>query len=194
MELNDRDAEIDLLRRARDGDANAFGELVTLHRQKITMQAYMIVRNQEDAFDLAQETFLRAWKNLHRFDGTHSMASWLRKIVTNAAIDLCRAKGHRPQSELPEGTLHADPASRTTPSSPAAPNKALENKELGARIEQAFEMLTLEHRAVISLKEFEGLSYQEIAEATGTSVGTVMSRLFYARQKLQSLLADLRHE
>lgn len=153
----------------------------------------MITRNEQDALDLAQETFLKAWKHLSRFDGTHSLASWLRKIVTNASIDLCRAKSYRPQSELPDGVLRPDPASRTTPYTPVSPGKALENKELGARIALAFEALTPEQRAVISLKEFEGLTYEEIAQATETSLGTVMSRLFYARKKLQALLEGVRH-
>ncbi len=187
-------AEIGLLRRSRSGDTVAFDELITLHREKIYMHAYLIVRNEDDALDICQETFLRAWRSLTSFDGKASLISWLRRIATNASIDVCRSRQRRPQVEIDDGPLKPDAASRTTPSGFERPGDGLIRKELRERLEAAFAELSPEHRAVISLKEFEGLSYEEIAAATGTSQGTVMSRLFYARKKLQTLLADLRYE
>jgi len=187
-------AEAGLLRRSRDGDTVAFGELITLHREKIYMQIYMIVRNEEDAMDLSQETFLRAWKSLPKFDGKFPLLTWLRRIATNAAIDLCRTRQRRPQVEIDGGPIHADAASRTTPTAFERPGDGIDRADLKARLEAAFDMLSPEHRAAISLKEFDGLSYQEIAKATDSSLGTVMSRLHYARKKLQSLLADLRND
>jgi RNA polymerase sigma-70 factor (ECF subfamily) len=188
-------AEARLLRRSREGDTAAFDELITLHREKIYMHAILIVRNEEDAMDLCQETFLRAWRSLSKFDGKQPLLAWLRRIVTNAAIDVCRARQRRPQVEIDSGLpLAVDPASRTTPASFERPGDGLVRAELKARLDAAFSELSPEHRATISLKEFEGLSYEEIAQATGTTTGTVMSRLFYARKKLQSLLSDLRHE
>ena len=96
--------------------------------------------------------------------------------------------------EIDGGPIHADAASRTTPTAFERPGDGIDRADLKARLEAAFDMLSPEHRAAISLKEFDGLSYQEIAKATDSSLGTVMSRLHYARKKLQSLLADLRND
>ena len=185
--------EPDLLKRSRQGDTSAFGELVRRHQETIYMHAYQIIRNEDDAMDLAQDTFVRAWRSITTFDGRHSLASWLRRITTNAAIDLCRFRQRRPQSEVDDTVLRPEAGSRTTPSGGESPEQALERTETRHRIEEAFAQLSPEHRAVISLKEIDGLSYEEIAQSTGASLGTVMSRLFYARRKLQSLLKDL-HE
>lgn len=187
-------AEAGLLQRSKGGDASAFDALITRHRQNVFMTAYLIIRNEDDALDVCQDTFLRAWRGLARFDGKQAFGAWLRRIATNAAIDLCRARRRRPEASLEEGSLRPDPASRTTPASPERPGRSLERAELRARLEAALSALSPEHRAVIALREFEGLSYEEIAAATSTTHGTVMSRLFYARKKLQHLLADLRHD
>lgn len=186
--------EHDLLEQARRGSAPAFDELVTLHRNRIYMHAYHMVRNEEDALDLTQETFLRAWKSLARFDGKASLASWLHRIATNAAIDLCRRRQSRPQVEWETGPMKIDAASRTTPSHPDAPGEGIDRQEIRRRIEMAFAQLSPEHRAVIVLKELEDFSYEQIARQVGCSLGTVMSRLFHARKKLQTLLKDLHDE
>lgn len=186
--------EAGLLAAARRGDTRAFDDLITRHREKIYMHVCYMVRNAEDALDLTQETFLRAWKSLDRFDGAASFSSWVHRIATNAAIDLCRRRQSRPQSELELGPMKIDPASRTTPSSPEPPGTGLDRAEVRRRIEAAFAQLSPDHRAVIVLKEIEDLSYEEIADQVGCSLGTVMSRLFYARKKLQTLLHDLHEE
>lgn len=157
------------------------------------MHAYQIIRNEDDAMDLAQDTFVRGWKSLASFDGKFSLTSWLRRIATNAAIDLCRFRQRRPQSEISDSVLKPEAGSRTTPSGGESPGDALERSETRRRIEAAFEQLSPEHRVVISLKEIDGLSYEEIAQTTGVALGTVMSRLHHARRKLQTLLKDL-HE
>ncbi len=192
--MGDNPEEARLLAGARAGDTRAFDALITLHREKIYMHIYQIVRNEEDALDLTQETFIRAWKSLPRFDGKASLTSWLYRIATNASIDLCRKRQHRPQTELETGPMHIDAASRTTPFQPDAPGTGHDRAEIRRRVDLAFAELSPEHRAVIALKEIEDLSYEEIAHRVGCSVGTVMSRLFYARKKLQSLLSDLHEE
>ncbi len=189
-----RAGETALLARARQGNTRAFDELITLHREKIHMHIWQIVRNEEDALDLAQETFLRAWRSLARFDGKGSLSSWLHRIASNAAIDLCRRRQVRPQSELDDGPMKIDAASRTTPSAPEAPGTGLDRAEIRRRVELAFTQLSPEHRAVIVLKEIDDLSYEEISRRVGCSMGTVMSRLFHARKKLQALLRDLHDE
>lgn len=183
--------EAELLSRSRGGDTRAFDVLITRHRDRVFMVANHILRNPDDALDVAQETFVRAWKNLARFDGAASLASWLSRIATNAAIDLVRRRQARPQEEFEAVPQVIDPASRTTPSQPARPGETLDRAEIRARFQAALATLSADHRAVIVLKEFEDLSYQEIADAVGCSIGTVMSRLFYARRKLQDQLRDL---
>jgi RNA polymerase sigma-70 factor, ECF subfamily len=192
--MGDDPEEARLLIRAQGGDTVAFDKLITLNRERIYMHTFQIVRNEEDALDLTQETFIRAWRSLSRFDGTATLSSWLHRISTNAAIDLCRRRRVRPYAELESGSMKIDPASRTTPSSPEAPGASVDHAEISRRVEEAFSALSPEHRAVIVLKELEDLSYEEIAQHLGCSRGTVMSRLFYARKKLQNLLRDLHEE
>ena len=192
--MGDDPEEAGLVARSRGGDTQAFDELVTRHRDRIHMHVYQIVRNEEDALDLTQETFVRAWRSLARFDGKSRFSSWLYRIATNAAIDLCRRRRKRPQTEIDGGALAIDAASQTTPSSELDPGVASDRREIRRRVEAAFLDLSPEHRAVVVLKEIEDLSYEEIAARIGCSLGTVMSRLFYARKKLQTLLRDLHEE
>jgi RNA polymerase sigma-70 factor (ECF subfamily) len=192
--MGDDPEETELLIRAQRGDTSAFDNLITLNRERIYMHTFQIVRNEEDALDLTQETFIRAWKALAGFDRAAPFSSWLHRIATNAAIDLCRRRRIRPQAEIESGSMKIDPASRTTPSTSEAPGASLDRAEIKRRVEEAFSALSPEHRAVVVLKEIEDLSYQEIAQHLGCSMGTVMSRLFYARKKLQTLLRDLHEE
>lgn len=182
--------EAGLVARSRLGDTRAFDQLITLHRDRIYMIANHILRNNDDALDVTQETFLRAWKNLARFDGTASLGSWLSRIASNASIDLIRRRQSHPQTEFEAAPMAIDAASRTTPSQPSKPGDNLDRAEMRERFERALATLSPEHRAVIVLKEIDDLSYQEIADAVGCSIGTVMSRLFYARKKLQNELRD----
>lgn len=183
-----------LVERSREGDTRAFDQLITLHRERVYMVAYHILRNPDEALDVAQETFLRAWKNLARFDGTATLASWLSRIATNAAIDVVRKRQAHPETEFEAAPMAIDAASHTTPAQPARPGDSLDRSEIRERFERALATLSPEHRAVIVLKEMEDLSYQEIADSVGCSIGTVMSRLFYARKKLQTELKDLYEE
>jgi RNA polymerase sigma-70 factor (ECF subfamily) len=192
--MGDDPEEAKLLVRARDGDTVAFDNLITLYRDRIYMHTFQIGRNEEDALDLTQETFIRAWRSLKGFDGSATFSSWLHRIATNAAIDLCRRRRIRPQTEIGSEWMKIDPASRTTPSKPEVPGASLDRAVIRRRVEEAFSALSPEHRAVIVLKEIEDLSYEEIARHLGCSLGTVMSRLFYARKKLQTLLRDLHEE
>jgi RNA polymerase sigma factor, sigma-70 family len=186
--------EVELVARSRRGDAEAFDRLVTANRERVYMVAYHIVRNSEEALDVVQETFLRAWKNLARFDGKASLGSWLSRIASNASIDLVRRRQAHPQTEFEVAPMKIDPASRTTPARSEAPGESLDLAEIRTRFQQALDTLSPEHRAVILLKEIEDLSYQEIADHLGCSIGTVMSRLFYARKNLQNQLRDLHEE
>ncbi|MCX7869265.1 MAG: sigma-70 family RNA polymerase sigma factor [Terrimicrobiaceae bacterium] len=191
-EAREEGGEARLLSLARAGDSSAFDELVTAHRDKVYMQAYLICRNPDDAMDLCQETFLRAWRALGAFDGRQPLAAWLRRIVTNAAIDWCRRRGRQGLVEMAPEAGHPPPGTPGVSQAFERPGLSLERRELAQRIESAFLALNPEQRAAVAMRDVEGLSYREIAAALGCTVGTVMSRLFYGRKKLQALLADLR--
>lgn len=140
-----------------------------------------MVRNENDAWDLAQEGFLQAWRSNHKFEGRSSFYTWLYRLTVNLAIDSLRRKGRRAGVELDDAI----------PSSLPSPRANYRRTEISEHINAALALLTPEHRAVIVLKEIEDLQYYEIAEILGISVGTVMSRLFYGRKKLQSILRPI---
>lgn len=191
MESDERAKEVALLAASRGGDTRAFDEIVTRQRERVYMVAYHILRNSDDALDVVQDTFIRAWKHLDRFDGAASLGSWLSRIATNASIDVVRRRQARPQTEFEAAPMAIDAASHTTPARPDRPGESLDRAAMRDRFDRALATLSPEHRAVIVLKEIEDFSYQEIADAVGCSIGTVMSRLFYARKKLQDQLRDL---
>ena len=186
-------SDVELVKRCQAGDPNAYNELVTKYRNKAFTMIYGMVQNEQDAWDLAQEGFLKAWRSIHRFKGESSFYTWFYRIIANVTIDSLRRKGIHGESEFDDRIMSAnvDPGSRTTPSSVPPPREKLEQGEIKQRINEAMAKLSPEHRAVIMMKEIEDLQYSEIAEILKCSIGTVMSRLFYARKKMQSLLRDV---
>ena len=185
--------DADLVRRCQAGDSSAFNDLVTRYRNKVFTMVYGMVQNEQDAWDLAQEGFLKAWKSIHRFKGQSSFYTWLYRIMTNVTIDSLRRKGIRGETEFDDriAPANVEPGSRTTPSAVPLPHNKIEQQEIRQRIDEAIGKLSPEHRAVIVMKEIQDLQYGEIAEILNCSLGTVMSRLFYARRKLQILLRDV---
>ncbi len=154
---------------------------------------YHLIQNETEAWDLAQEAFIKAWRALPRFKLDASFYTWLYRIAHNVSYDWLRKKKIQGDGEFDdEHTAHrAAVGAETTPKSSAAPDVALRNAELGQRIQAAIAQLSPEHRQVIVLREVEGLAYEEIAALVPCSLGTVMSRLFYARKKLQEQLQDV---
>src|ERR1051325_2531140 len=185
--------ELDLIRKAQAGDTGAFDELVGRFRNRVYGMIYNMVHNEQDAWDLAQDSFLKAWKSIGRFRGQSSFYTWIYRIVMNVTIDWLRKKQVKGGAEFDDAIQlrEIDPASKTVPKTEALPHQAMERDEIRARIEKAIGQLSPEHRAVILMKEIDDMQYHEIAEALGCSIGTVMSRLFYARKKLQTLLRDV---
>lgn len=185
--------DYDLVRRCQQGDATAFDELVTKYRSRTFAMIYHLVHNEQDAWDLAQDGFFKAWKSIDKFRFQSSFYTWLYRIMTNVAIDSLRKKQITGGQEFDDSvSLHdVEPGSDLAPKSEPSPSKKLERGEVRARIDGAIAKLSPEHRTVILLKEMENLQYHEIAETVGCSIGTVMSRLFYARKKLQTLLKDV---
>ena len=187
-------SEVDLVKRCQAGNTEAFDELVTRYRRRVFGMIYNMVHSEQDAWDLAQESFLKAWKSIGRFRGQSSFYTWIYRIVMNVTIDWLRkkqVKGGGYEFDDAIQLREIDPGSKTVPKTEALPHQAMERDEIRARIEKAIGQLSPEHRAVILMKEIDEMQYHEIAEALGCSIGTVMSRLFYARKKLQSLLRDV---
>ncbi|MHB8381841.1 MAG: sigma-70 family RNA polymerase sigma factor [Candidatus Binataceae bacterium] len=179
--------EAELIDRARKGDSDAFGVLVERYQRRVANVALAVVHNQDDAIELAQETFVRAYENLSKFESRSSFSTWLYRIAANLAIDFWRREGRHVvlRGEDAENEM------RRLPSNTGDSFKTASRKELSARLTAALEELTPEHRTVILLREVEGLSYDEISEALQCPRGTVMSRLHYARNRLRVLLKDI---
>src|SRR5213596_3760391 len=187
-------SEMDLVKRCQAGDTEAFDELVTRYRTRIFGMIYNMVHNEQDAWDLAQDSFVKAWKSIKRVRGRSAFYTWIYRIIMNVTIDWLRkkqVKGAGAEFDDAIQLKEINPASRTVPKAEALPHERMEQREIRQRIDAAITQLTPEHRAVILMKELEDMQYHEIAEALGCSIGTVMSRLFYARKKLQNLLRDV---
>ena len=188
MERSDHE----LVRASRRGDKEAFRELVERYQRKITSVAVGMVHNREDAIEIAQETFVKAYENLDNFKGESSFYTWLYRIVVNRAIDFQRRERRHPTVPLEDtATIAAeDYEDLFKEDRPTDPFHQAQAHEIGDRVTEAINELTPDHKAVILLREVEGLSYDEISRVMQCSKGTVMSRLHYARKKLQKRLKD----
>lgn len=187
-------SELDLVKRCQAGETEAFDELVVRYRTRIFGMIYNMVHNEQDAWDLAQDSFVKAWNSIKRFRGQSSFYTWMYRIVMNVTIDWLRkkqVKGAGAEFDDAIQLKEIEPASKTVPKPDALPYERMERSEIRAQIDDAIAQLSPEHRAVILMKEIEDMQYHEIAEALDCSIGTVMSRLFYARKKLQNLLRDV---
>jgi RNA polymerase sigma-70 factor (ECF subfamily) len=183
-----------LLSEAKAGSRQAFGELVRLHQRRAFAVALGVVHDPDDARDVCQEAFLKAHRNLANFEGDAQFFTWLYRIVMNLCIDhLRRRRGEK--VEFDEAIASEEP----TDDSGLAPQrlgfdpgKALTNRELRERIQAALGQLSATHRTVLVMREVEGLAYQEMADRMDCSIGTIMSRLFHARKRMQKLLEEYR--
>jgi RNA polymerase sigma-70 factor (ECF subfamily) len=172
--------ETGLIELAQHGDRNAFGELVRRHYQGVVLVVTRMCGDTGLAEDAAQEAFMRAWVNLPSFQPRGCLRNWLYRIAINAALDVLRHK--------PEETLE-DEQARRIPDQAVEPEMALIEKERAVVIQQAVKSLPEAARAVLVLREYGGLSYREISVALDVPIGTVMSRLNYARNRLREVLA-----
>lgn len=184
--------DVELVQRAQSGDRDAFRQLVERYQTKIAGLALGMLRNRDDALDIVQEAFTKAYQNLDRFQGNAGFYTWVYRIAMNLCIDQQRRDGRMTPIplELPdrpeESAIPVDDGPRSD-----EPFDRARDGQIAERLRAAVADLTPEHRAVILLREVEGLSYEEIAEALDCPKGTVMSRLHYARRQLQSKLGGL---
>ena len=183
-----------LVKAARRGDTMAFEELVARHRDKIFARAFSMMRNEDDAIDLSQEAWVKGWQRLKQFQGESSFTTWMTRIVINLCLDQLRRKKRQRADSIEEMGEETGGVERQMPVVTVNPTERLERRELRKQIDGAMGKLSEEHRTVLVLHEFEEMEYKEIAKVVDCSIGTVMSRLFYARRKMAALLAELRRE
>lgn len=191
--MGDSEDDFRLVALAQKGDMRAYDELVTRHRGKIFAMIRNMIHQEADAWDISQEVFIKAWHALPRFEARARFSTWLYRIAHNCVYDWTRKRKIETVGELNDEIFEReriDSASFTTPSGGEAPDQSMAQGELRLKIQAALNKLSPEHREVVLLKDVQGLSYKEIAETMSSTLGTVMSRLYYARQKLQTLLKD----
>jgi RNA polymerase sigma-70 factor (ECF subfamily) len=182
----------ELVRRCKEGDRQAFRELVERYQRKVVSIALGMLHDREDALEVSQEAFAKVFTSIQHFKEEASFYTWLYRIVVNLAIDRQRQKSRQPLLERDDqGEGENDRIDAIPAAADADPYERTKDKELGERIRAAIAELTPAHKAVILLRVVEGLSYEEISEVLQCSRGTVMSRLHYARKRLQS---RLRHD
>lgn len=188
----------DLIALARTGSEKAYRELLDRYQRPVFSLVYRMVRDRELAEDLAQETFVKVFNHLDRFNPKFKFSSWIFKIASNLAIDSLRKK--EPDTVSIEGSRHAETAEQieatqiTVESRDENPEEFLEAKELGQEIERAIGELRADYRTAILLRHVEGRPYEEIAEIMGVPLGTVKTYIHRARSELRETLAHLRIE
>jgi RNA polymerase sigma-70 factor (ECF subfamily) len=186
--------DVKLVKASQRGNMVAFEELVARHRDKIYARAFSMVRNEDEAMDLSQEAWVKGWQRLKQFQGDASFATWMTRIVINLCLDHLRKQKRTRADSIEQMEEEVGGVERQMPVVNVNPTERLERGELRQRIDKALSQLSVEHRTVMVLHEFEELEYKEIAKRMACSIGTVMSRLFYARRKMASLLAGLKRE
>jgi len=183
----------ELVDKARRGDRDAFRVLFERYHRRAYALAFGVLRHQDDALDVVQDAFIKAHKYLDKFEGNSSFYTWLYRIVMNLAIDHLRKHRRNKPVELDESKLEdsVEGDALLPRILGGNPGRALIDKEIRGRIDRALDELSENHRAVLVMRELEGLSYEEMAKAMGCSKGTIMSRLFHARRNMQKRLLDL---
>jgi RNA polymerase sigma-70 factor (ECF subfamily) len=174
--------------RARKGDTQGFAALFEKYREKVYRVVYGYLHDKEDALDVTQEAFIKAFKNLEGFEGKSGFYTWLTQIAINLAIDARRKRARRKIVALEDYMDPREKLAGTT--APPSPERRLAEKEIRERYFEALEQISEKHRTVFLLHTVEGLAYKEIADTLDISIGTVMSRLHYARKHLQEILGD----
>jgi RNA polymerase sigma-70 factor (ECF subfamily) len=180
-----------LVKRAKQGDLSAYDELVQRYQERIYATIYHMTANHEDANDLAQEAFIKAFRALRSFKGDSSFFTWVYRIAVNKTINFLKQRKKRTQMSLNDLDFNAehDP-DLVALISEKTPRRELNLAELQGKLNEAMQKLSETHRLVVTLHDIQGLSHEEISKIMDCNTGTVRSRLFYARQQLQAYLSD----
>ena len=183
--------DLTLLRRAQQDDLSAYDELVRRYQERIFATIYHMTSNQEDAHDLAQETFLKGYTALKSFKGDSSFYTWVYRIAVNKTINFLKQRKNKSHLSLNDVDFNAehDP-DMVALVSERTPRRDLGLRELQDKLNEAMQKLSPVHRMVITLHDVQGMSHEEIGEIMDCNIGTVRSRLFYARQQMQAYLSD----
>src|ERR1041384_3105863 len=184
-------AEAELVTRVRRGDISAYDDLVRRYQERIYATIYHMTSNHEDANDLAQETFIKAFQALKSFKGGSSFYTWIYRIAVNKTINFLKQRKNRSHMSLNDLDFNAehDP-DLVALVSDKTPRREAHLAELQEKLNAAMQKLSEPHRLVVTLHDIQGLAHDEIAEIMDCNIGTVQSRLFYARQQLQAWLSD----
>ncbi|HEU4949378.1 MAG TPA: sigma-70 family RNA polymerase sigma factor [Candidatus Deferrimicrobiaceae bacterium] len=177
-----------LIRATLEGDEEAFRELMERYKGRAFGVAVGIVGNGDDALDVVQDSFIKAYYKLREFRFGSNFYTWFYRLLVNQAIDRWRKSARSAEVPLDESWLSEEDSPPDAFTYPRTPEDLARNRELGDALQRAIASLPEYHRAVIVLREVEGMAYDEIAKTLGCSVGTVMSRLHYARGKLKEAL------
>lgn len=180
--------EKELITKAKQGDHDAFGELVLLHQNKVYSLCVHLLNDRDMAEDLAQEAFLKAWRSFSSFREDSGFSTWMHRLTTNLCLDYLR-KQVRQKEVATAVSLDDEEEGWVEPADPAGdPHARLEERERGRVLTKALEELPDHHRRLILMRELAGMRYQEIADATGADLGTVKSRIARAREQLKKIL------
>lgn len=187
--------DLTLVQRVRSGDQRAFKTLVERYQRKVYAVAYGMLKDSEDARDVAQEAFIKVYKYLDHFKGDASFYTWLYRITTNICIDVKRRKGNSKSEHVEfDETVALDTSEANVGALGSRlgtnPQKSALRKELADKIQQALGEVPEKHRAILLLRELEGMSYEDLSRTLKIPKGTVMSRLFHARLKVQKILNE----
>ena len=183
-----RKEEAALVQRIQNGDADAFAVLMEEYQKKVYLLALRTVGNQQDAEDMTQEAFLRAYRSIHSFRGDSKLSVWLYRLTTNLCIDLLRSRGRKPTVSLTVEDSDEDTQELDVTDERYDPEEIFQRRELQRAVQRGLAALPEDYRVILVLRELEGLSYAEIGEVLGLEEGTVKSRLFRARKKLCEFL------
>jgi len=179
-----------LVDHAKSGDTQSFEELVSRYRDRVYARAFSIMRNEDLAIGLSQNAWIKAWQRLEQFHGDASFVTWLNRIITNLCLDELRRQKRLKTDSIEEIQEDTGPVENRMEIRDFDPIAKLNQQELRERIDDAMDKLSVNHRTVLLLYEYEQLEYKQIADQMDTTIGTVMSRLFYARKKMASLLGE----
>jgi len=187
-------ADDELVRSAQKGNMAPYEELVHRHRDKIYARAFSMLRNEEEALDVSQGAWVKGWQRLKQFQHNSSFTTWMTRICINLCLDFLRKRQRQQTDSLDKMEEETGGVERWMEVEDYNPTEEMERSELRKEIDAAMAKLSYEHRTVLVLHEFERMEYKEIAKSMQCSIGTVMSRLFYARRRLAKILISLKKE